>query len=81
VRSPQAVSLYDLLTGPGVAITTVGHGLIEVSGLSAEEIGERAAAAGIVLHELAPQQPSLEEAFMALTHDSVEYPALQGAMA
>ena len=29
---------------------------------------------GIALHELSPQEPSLEEAFMELTHDSVEYP-------
>ena len=75
VRSPQAVSLYDLLTGPGITITTVGRGVLEVSGIDSDEIGERAAAAGIVLHELAPQRPSLEEAFMALTHDAVEYPA------
>jgi ABC-2 type transport system ATP-binding protein len=75
VRSPQAASLYELLTGPGVTITSAGHGVIEVSGITAEEIGERAAAAGIVLHELAPQQPSLEEAFMTLTRDAVEFPA------
>jgi ABC-2 type transport system ATP-binding protein len=74
VRSPQAVELYDLLTGPGVAITSLGRNLFEVSGVKAEVIGDRAAAAGIVLHELSPQQPSLEEAFMALTHDAVEYP-------
>jgi ABC-2 type transport system ATP-binding protein len=76
VRSPQAVALYDLLTGPKVTITSVGRGVFEVSGIDADEIGNRAGAAGIVLHELSPQQPSLEEAFMALTHDSVEFPAV-----
>jgi ABC-2 type transport system ATP-binding protein len=84
VRSPQAVSLHDLLTGPGVAITSLGNGALEVSGIAAEKIGERAAAAGIVLHELTPIQPSLEEAFMALTHHAVEFPAspaLEGASA
>jgi ABC-2 type transport system ATP-binding protein len=83
VRSPQAVSLHDVLAGPGVTITSVGRGVLEVAGIRADEIGERAAAAGIVLHELSPQQPSLEEAFMALTHDAVEYPttALVGAAA
>ncbi len=75
VRSPQAVALHDLLTGPDVTITNVGRGLIEVAGISAEVIGERAAAAGIVLHELSAQRPSLEEAFMELTKDSVEYTA------
>jgi ABC-2 type transport system ATP-binding protein len=73
VRSPQAVALHDLLTGPDVTITSVGRGLIEVAGISAEVIGERAATAGIVLHELSNQRPSLEEAFMELTKDSVEY--------
>jgi ABC-2 type transport system ATP-binding protein len=83
VRSPQTVSLYDVLTGPDIAITSVGRGVLEVSGIGADEIGERAAAAGIVLHELSPQQPSLEEAFMALTQDAVEYPtsALVGVAA
>jgi ABC-2 type transport system ATP-binding protein len=70
------VDLYDLLTGPGVAITSLSRGVFEIAGLEADEIGERAAAANIVLHELSPQRPSLEEAFMALTHDSVEYPAV-----
>jgi ABC-2 type transport system ATP-binding protein len=81
VRSPQAVDLYDLLTGPGVTLRSVGRGVFEVAGLEADEIGDRAAAAHIVLHELSPQRPSLEEAFMALTHDAVEYPALVGAAA
>jgi ABC-2 type transport system ATP-binding protein len=74
VRSPQAVDLFDLLTGPGVTITSVGRGQFEVAGVTADEIGDRAAAHHITLHELSPQQPSLEEAFMALTHDAVEYP-------
>ncbi len=81
VRSPRAVELHDLLTGPDVTITSVGRGLIEVAGISAEVIGERAAAAGIVLHELSPQQPSLEEAFMELTKDSVEYAAREAVPA
>jgi ABC-2 type transport system ATP-binding protein len=81
VRSPQAVSLYDLLTGPDVTITSVGHGLLEVGGIGADEIGERAAAHGIVLHELSTQRPSLEEAFMELTKDSVEYTAREAVPA
>jgi len=47
--------------------------LIEVHGLTAEQIGETAARHGIVLHELTPQQASLEEAFMDLTRDDVEF--------
>ena len=54
-------------------------GAIEVSGLSAEQIGEEAAANGLVLHELTPLQASLEEAFMDLTRDEVEFQATTGA--
>jgi ABC-2 type transport system ATP-binding protein len=81
VRSPQAVDLHDLLAGPGVVITGVGRGVLEVAGLEADRIGDIAARAGIVLHELSPQRPSLEEAFMTLTHEAVEYPAAVREMA
>ena len=44
-------------------------------GLTPEQVGETAAGAGIVLHELTPQQASLEEAFMNLTRDELEFAA------
>ena len=75
VRSPHAAALHALLAGPDIAITSIDRGVLEVSGLNAERIGELAARAGLTLHELSPRQPSLEEAFMALTHDAVEYTA------
>ena len=56
---------------------SVGAGLLEIAGLTAEEIGDIAAAHGIALHELTPQQASLEEAFMALTNDEVEFRAAE----
>jgi len=46
---------------------------MEVSGRTAEEIGDLAAGAGIPLHELTPLRASLEEAYMSLTRDEVEY--------
>jgi ABC-2 type transport system ATP-binding protein len=46
-----------------------------VSGMDSAQIGELAAANGAVLHELSPQRGSLEEAFIQLTGDSVEYHA------
>jgi len=74
VRSPQATALHDLLAGrPDVTVGVIGRETLEVSGLDARQIGDRAAAAGITLHELSPRRPSLEEAFMRLTHDAVEY--------
>jgi ABC-2 type transport system ATP-binding protein len=73
VRSPRAVELHDLLAGPGVTMLSLERGAFEVTGLPADEIGDRAARAGIALHELTVQRPSLEEAFMELTKDVVEY--------
>jgi ABC-2 type transport system ATP-binding protein len=75
VRSPQADDLAAQLAGTGVTIVAVEPGLLEVTGLTAPQIGEAAAGRGIVLHELMPQQVSLEEAFMDLTRDDVEFRA------
>lgn len=73
VRTPQTNALHDLIAGPGTTIISIDRGLFEVTGLSAEEIGDRAAAAGLPVHELTVIRPSLEEAFMELTKDAVEY--------
>lgn len=75
VRSPQASSLRDLVLGEHVSVTSTEPGLLEIGGLTAEQIGETAATHGIVLHELSPQQASLEEAFMELTRGDVEFKA------
>jgi ABC-2 type transport system ATP-binding protein len=76
VRSPQAAELGGLLVAtPEVSVATIEPGLLEITGLSAEQIGEEAAANSIVLHELTPQQATLEEAFMELTQDAVEFHA------
>jgi ABC-2 type transport system ATP-binding protein len=75
VRSPQATRLRDLVAGPDVSVTSVEPGVLEVAGLSAEQVGEAAASNGIVLHELTPLQASLEEAFMELTRGDVEFRA------
>ena len=72
VRSPQSTELRELLAGPGVTIAA-SDGRLEVRGITAEQIGELAAANSIVLHELTAQQASLEEAFMELTRDEVEF--------
>jgi ABC-2 type transport system ATP-binding protein len=78
VRSPQATALRDALAGPGVTVLSTAPGLLEIHGAGSERIGEVAAERGIVLHELTPQQASLEEAFMRLTGDAVEYHAQGG---
>ena len=60
-----------------MTVTAAGPGLLEVRGLTAVQIGEAAAANQLVLHELTPQQASLEEAFMTLTRDDVEFKAAE----
>jgi ABC-2 type transport system ATP-binding protein len=77
VRSPQAAELARLLAGPEVTVEALEPGLLDVRGLRAQQIGEAAAANGLVLHELTPQQASLEEAFMVLTREDVEYQATE----
>jgi ABC-2 type transport system ATP-binding protein len=49
--------------------------VIEIGGLTSDQIGEKAAAHGVVLHELTPVHASLEDAFMELTREEVEYKA------
>ncbi|WP_327431790.1 ABC transporter ATP-binding protein [Streptomyces sp. NBC_01236] len=75
IRSPQRERLLDVLHGTGITVVETGSGLLEVDGGKPEHIGELAAQHQIVLHELSPQQASLEEAFMQLTAESVEYHA------
>jgi ABC-2 type transport system ATP-binding protein len=75
VRSPQADRLRELLVGPDVGVVAVEPGVLEVSGLTATQVGDAAAKHGLTLHELTPQQASLEEAFMELTRDDIEYRA------
>ena len=73
VRTQQATELRDLLAGPGIGVTSVERGLLEVAGLSGTEIGQVACRNAIALEELTPIQASLEEAFMELTDEAVEY--------
>jgi ABC-2 type transport system ATP-binding protein len=74
VRSPQAESLRGMLA-PAEEVRADGVDGLVVTGLDAAEIGALAAAGGVELHELTPRQPSLEQAFMDLTRDALEYHA------
>ncbi|MFL5925779.1 MAG: ABC transporter ATP-binding protein [Gaiellaceae bacterium] len=74
VRSPELERLRTLLAEHGATRQAPGErGAVEVRGLSAETIGDLAAANRIAIHELTPQQASLEEAFMDLTRGELEY--------
>ncbi len=73
VRTPEADRLRALLLGPDVTITSERAGILHVQGLNAEQIGTVAWQAHVPVFELSNQQASLEQAFMELTQDSVEY--------
>ncbi|MCW2526769.1 MAG: transporter related protein [Pseudonocardiales bacterium] len=73
VRSPRANELRAALSGPDVTVSSTQADLLDVHGLAAERIGEIALQQGIVLYELTPQLASLEQAYMDMTEDSVEY--------
>ncbi len=75
VRSTSARELAQRLVEAGATVVEGDDGELVVTGMDAAPIGELAAANGLVLHQLASREPSLEEAFMELTADSVEYHA------
>jgi ABC-2 type transport system ATP-binding protein len=74
VRTPDPAALTGLLTAEG-AVVRHDAGTLTVTGLSADRIGELALQHRVLLSELATRGASLEEAFMELTADSVDYPA------
>jgi len=73
VRTPEAARLRDLLLGPDVTVTSDQSDVLHIDGLTAEHIGTTAWQAHLPIHELTVRSSSLEEAFMTLTRDSVEY--------
>lgn len=79
VRSPRAPELADLLAADAARVTRIDDVTLDVVGLDAARIGDLAATAAIPVHEIAVQNASLEEAFMNLTADDVEYAAKAAA--
>ncbi|WP_327673023.1 MULTISPECIES: ATP-binding cassette domain-containing protein [unclassified Streptomyces] len=73
VTTPAATTLRDLLTAEGAAVHVDGERLT-VTGLTAVRTGEIARRHDLPLHELATRSASLEEAFMELTADRVQFP-------
>jgi len=73
VVTPQATALRDALAARHARVDSIERGVLEIHGLTGQEIGEVALAEKIVLAELTPLQLSLEQAFMRLTGESVEY--------
>ena len=81
VRTPTPDPLTAAMVAAGGRVHVEADQAIVVNGLAAPAIGDLAAGLGITLHELAPKAASLEEAFMELTHESVEFRAEEGTAA
>lgn len=79
VRSPHATELATLATALGATVSSAEPGELDIRGLDPAQVGEAAATAGLVLHELTLVQGSLEEAYMQLTHGAVEYSSSRSA--
>jgi ABC-2 type transport system ATP-binding protein len=76
VRTDEPDQLMHLLAGDGVSVELQDHELLEVTGLDPRQIARAALDNHVMLYELTPLQASLEEAYMELTKDEVEYHSL-----
>jgi len=73
VRTPDVLLLREALQNHDATVSEEDDDAVTIRGMSSRAIGELASERGIVLHELTPVRASLEEAFMSLTRDAVEY--------
>jgi ABC-2 type transport system ATP-binding protein len=73
VRTPEANRLVDILRPHATSIEVGANGILNIEGLTSDDIGIAAAGAQITLFELANQAGSLEEAYMKLTEQSVDF--------
>jgi len=73
VRTPDPAAFAARLREAGATYEPLAPDGIEVHGLAIERVGELAARAGVVLHELSPQNSSLEDAFLQATAAAQEY--------
>jgi ABC-2 type transport system ATP-binding protein len=79
VRSPERDTLARLLEGMGAAVTRDNDTALRISGVTTDAIGEIARANGVAVQELTAHEASLEERYMELTRESVDYPTTPGA--
>ncbi len=78
VRSPQGDALATLLEAQGAVVVRQADDTLRITGATSDAVGELARANGVTLQELSVQQASLEQTFMELTRDSVDYQAAGG---
>lgn len=73
VRTPDTARFVEVLAAPGVVVTALDDGALDIVGMAAEEVAVAASAAGVVLYEVTSVSGSLEDAYLALTAGEVEY--------
>ncbi|GAA5198413.1 ABC transporter ATP-binding protein [Microbacterium jejuense] len=73
VRSPRLAELAAAVSGPDITVTATEPGAAEITGVTAASLGDLAASLGIPVHELTSRTGSLEDAYLALTGEAVEY--------
>ncbi|NNN00822.1 MAG: ABC transporter ATP-binding protein [Acidimicrobiaceae bacterium] len=81
VRTSDPTLLQQVLLSHGAQVQATNESMLTVSGLSSDEVGKIAFASGLTLYELTPQRASLEEVFMDLTADSLDFAHRQQAAA
>jgi ABC-2 type transport system ATP-binding protein len=79
VVTPMSSHLMSALHQEGAQVTVDADGAIVISGMTSAEVGELAAHRSVTVHELVPVRASLEDAFMELTRDSVEFRAKEAS--
>ena len=73
LRTPQRSEVMALLAAAGASATSSGADEVTITGLDAAAIAELVSRRGLLLHELTSERATLEEAFMRLTRDDVEF--------
>jgi ABC-2 type transport system ATP-binding protein len=76
VRTPGAALLATALRDAGGTVEPTGTDTLDVVGLAGSDIGDLALRLGVAVHELTPQPPSLEAAFLDLTQDAAQFQAV-----
>src|SRR6266699_2654746 len=79
VRSPQASALAALLEARGVTVARQPGSALRITGAPSDAVGELARVNGLTLQELSEHETSLEDRYMELTSDSVDYRTAEGA--
>ena len=73
VVTPMSQTFVSALSGAGAGVTVDDDGAIVVTGMTSAQVGDLAAHRSLTVHELVPLRASLEDVFMELTRDSVEF--------